>query len=88
MIAYKSKIKNLITELDTKNEFNENKWIMVGNDIAKIKIGVVYMPGENERKEEMEKAYSEIGEEIEMTKHNENIIICGDFNAKLKPNES
>ena len=85
MIAYRKEIHNLVTVLDVVgNEKHECTWITVGNHIAKIKLGVIYMPGEETLNDDINKAYTEIEDEINKLKQNEDIFICGDFNAKLK----
>ena len=87
LIAYKKELRTLITELDADAEKHENLWITVGNDVAKIKLGVIYMPGENTRKKELQDAYKEIESELHNRKPNERLLIWGDFNAKLKIEE-
>ena len=42
------------------------------------------MPSENAKKHIIEEAYKEIENEVRNINDNEDIIICGDFNAKLK----
>ena len=42
------------------------------------------MPSENVKKHIIEEAYKEIENEVRNINDNEDIIICGDFNAKLK----
>ena len=81
-IAYKDTLNNIVTLLDQKKGSYEGTWLRVGNTRAYIKIGVVYMAQENERKK-IKEAYDEITEEIEITEKEDKLIICGDFNAKI-----
>lgn len=87
LIAYKEVMKTLVTELDVKADNHECLWITIGNDVTKVKLGVVYMPGENTRKQVLQNAYKEIECEIKSTKVNEQLLICGDFNAKMEMEE-
>ena len=71
LIAYKKELRTLITEVDADAEKHENLWLTVGIDVAKIKLGVIYMPGENTRKKELQDAYKEIESELHNRKPNE-----------------
>ena len=42
------------------------------------------MPGEYKTKEELLEAYNEMENEIQISKPNEQMLLCGDFNAKLE----
>ena len=84
LLAFKKEMTSLITEVDVICNNHESLWIKVGNHIAKLKIGVIYMPSENVKKHIIEEAYKEIENEVRNINDNEDIIICGDFNAKLK----
>ena len=68
------------------NEHHVSLRITCGNDIAEIKIGTctIYMPGEYKTKEELLEAYNEMENEIQISKPNEQMLLCGDFNAKLE----
>ena len=80
-----SVIENLETDDDT-----EIIWVAVKNKISvkekNLAIGVFYGPQENENREKVEKIYSVVTSQINSIKQNHEIILTGDFNAKLQVN--
>ena len=80
-----SVIENIESDEDT-----EIIWVAVKNHSSKkcknLAIGVFYGPQENENKEKVEKIYSVVSSQINSIKQNHEIILTGDFNAKLQVN--
>ena len=88
LIAYKKKIKNMVIEIETNTENYEGLIIKIDNQITNIKLAVIYFPQENAGKTKREKAYKELSKEIKIAQVNkENMIVMGDFNAKLGRND-
>ena len=60
--------------------------MLIDNKKTKLKLGVIYVPQENTTpNEELKKMYQEIEDQIEQARQQcENIIIVGDFNAKIE----
>ena len=83
IVAYHKEIENLVTEIDTDEKNFEAQWISIGNSITKVNIAVVYFPGENSPLKTREAAYIELQQQIQQHQ-SEEIIIIGDFNAKLQ----
>ena len=87
MVLYDEKIKNMVTvvnETDEKDGF-ESIWVLVNNNRVAIKVGVVYMPQENESTiKKLKEIYKQIENEVEKSvKNKESIMIMGDFNCKI-----
>ena len=60
-------------------------WILIDNKKTKLKLGVIYAPQENATaNKELKKMYQEIKDQLEQAKQQcHNILILGDFNAKI-----
>ena len=72
----------IVREEDGKEEM---LWIKLGNGKVKARIGIVYMPQENEVKvDDLKNIYKKIEEEIEKARMNkEKLFLMGDFNCKI-----
>ena len=85
LIAEKQKLENITIEVDRVNDVEESIWVLVNNAKTKLRIGVIYAPQEGTKKEELIKMYDRIENSINVGKQrDENVIITGDFNAKIK----
>ena len=69
-----------------KHEQLETKWIRLESRPQNIAIGVFYGPQENVKIEKVQEIYTALNNQInQQTKDNE-VIVVGDFNAKLEVN--
>ena len=68
-----------------EDEREEMLWIKLDNGKVKARIGIVYMPQENEVKVgDLKRIYKKIEEEIEKARMNkEKLFLMGDFNCKI-----
>ena len=85
MIAYKECLKNVTVVLREEKGVEEMLWIKVDNGRVKLRIGIVYMPQENDTKvDEIKKIYKKVEEEVDKAKINkEKVILMGDMNCKV-----
>ena len=60
-------------------------WVQIDNQKISINIGVIYAPQENVTPvRELEKLYESLTKEIqEAREHKQQVIVLGDFNAKV-----
>ena len=78
-------IKNIIEEETNTQSVNliESKWIKLKNK-SNIAIGVVYGKQETAKKEIAERQFEELTTKTNMLQKTKNVIILGDFNAKIE----
>lgn len=69
---------------DIENNDQEVLWIEFQTNNQQLYIGIFYGPQENTPIEETERQYSQLTTQIEQLKRKGEIILTGDFNAKLK----
>ena len=89
-IIVAEKLAQSTTE-DTSNEDHEQletKWIKLECRPRNIAIGVFYGPQENEKMENAKDIFTAIGHQIAQKAQNNEVIIAGDFNAKLQINSN
>ena len=87
-ILIAEKITN-ITSDDNKCEEHEQletKWIRLESRPKNIAIGVFYGPQENEKIEKVQEIYTALNNQINQQTEDNEVIIAGDFNAKLEVN--
>ena len=77
LLAYKKSLKNVTVVVREEDVNEEMLWIKIDNGKAKTRIGIIYMPQENEVKvEEIKSIYNKIEEEIEKARmNNEKVYI-------------
>ena len=85
LIAYKREIENIVRVVREEHGKFEMIWVKLDNTVTKVRIGVVYMPQENETTvDELQDIYRMIEEEIETAiTQGEKIMLMGDFNCKV-----
>ena len=89
-ILVAEKLAQSTTE-DTPNEDHEQletKWIKLECRPRNIAIGVFYGPQENEKMEKAKDIFTALGHQIAQKAQNNEVIIAGDFNAKLQINSN
>ena len=69
-----------------EHEDLESKWIQIECRPKNISIGVVYGPQENEKIEKVRQIYNALDIQIKQKSINNEVILAGDFNAKLQVN--
>ena len=87
-ILVSEKLAQSTTE-DTSNKDHEQletKWIKLECRPRIIAIGVFYSPQENEKMENAKGIYTALGHQIAQKAQNNEVILAGDFNAKLQIN--
>lgn len=84
-IGVRDDIKENTEKIDMEKEENmEVAWIKINNRNITTYIGTYYGKQENEYREQVEREYSTLNRQIIQLKEKGNVIITGDFNAKLK----
>ena len=83
LIGVRDNIKSISLELTEENKVG--LWILLTNTKKKIRIGVIYAPQENViPNNELKLMYEDIREQIKIgKKKKQQILIIGDFNAKI-----
>ena len=68
-----------------QEQVGEGLWILIDNKKTKLEFEVIYAPQENTTpNKELKKMFQEIKDQIEQTRQQcQNIVILGDFNAKI-----
>ena len=69
-----------------EHEDLESKWIQIECRPKNISIGVVYGPQENEIIEKVRQIYNALDIQVKQKSINNEVILAGDFNAKLQVN--
>ena len=90
LIAIRKELWNCTLEVERQNEIEESLWVKLDNRRTAIRIGVIYAPQENKTKiENLTKMYDNVNQQISVAQQNgENLLIVGDFNAKIGSDES
>ena len=85
LIAVKEKLRGVTIEVDRVNDTEETLWVLIKNRKTKLRVGIVYAPQETRTgKDELVKMYERIEKSVNIGRQqDENIIITGDFNAKI-----
>ena len=80
------KIANNTTENNNldDHELLESKWIRIECRPWNIAVGVFYGPQENEKVEKVKEIYNALSHQLHQIQDECDIILAGDFNAKLK----
>ena len=69
---------------DLEDQDQEIIWIQIDNGVNKIYVGIYYGPQEKCSNEEAERQYSQLTTQINKLKNRGQVILMGDFNAKLE----
>ena len=80
--------KNVTQILDLEDQNQEILWTQVKHGNQKTFIGTYYGPQESANREDVETEYSQITTQIAKLKEKGQVILTGDFNAKIKINKS
>ena len=85
MIAVKDNIKTISMQIQNEKSIDQALWVQIDNQKISIKIGVIYAPKVNVTPvTELKKIYESITKEIqEAREHKQQVIVLGDFNAKV-----
>ena len=85
-ILVSEKIANNTTENNNldDHELLESKWIRIECRPRNIAVGVFYGPQENEKVEKVKEIYNALSHQLHQIQDECDIILAGDFNAKLK----
>ena len=85
LIAYKEEFEHIMKVAREEDENVEMLWMKLESGETKARIGIVYMPQEDENTvNELKVIYKMIEEEIESAvTRNEKVILLGDFNCKV-----
>ena len=85
IIGVRADMKNLMMEIDRRNEEFGSFWVIISNKITKIRAGCIYAPQESRTgKEVFEDMYKHIKEHVqEAKKRDEKVLITGDLNCKI-----
>ena len=85
LIAIKEKLKTTVVEVNREEEIGQTLWVLLNNQKTQVRMGVIYGPQENVTpNSELKKLYESISDQADIGKeNNQQIIILGDFNAKI-----
>ena len=85
LIAIKEKLKTIVVEVNREEEIGQTLWVLLNNQKTQVRMGVIYGPQENVTpNSELKKLYESISDQVDIGKeNNQQIIILGDFNAKI-----
>ena len=84
LIAIKEQLKTIVAEVNTEKKIDQTLWVLLNNQKIQVRMGVIYGPQENvTSNSELKKLYESISVYIGK-KNNQQIIILGDFNAKIR----
>ena len=85
MIGVKEELKNICTVVEKRSDIGETLWVLIDNTKVKLRIGAVYAPQESRTsKEDLEKMYDGIGEQLLKAKEKQqSIVLVGDLNCKI-----
>ena len=84
LIAINEKLKTVV-EVNREEEIGQTLWVLLKNQKTQVRMGVIYGPQENiTPNSELKKFYESISDQVDIGKeNNQQIIILGDFNAKI-----
>ena len=85
LIAIKEKLKTIVVEVNREEEIGQMLWVLLNNQKTQVRMGVIYGPQENiTPNSKLKKLYESISDQVDIGKeNNQQIIILGDFNAKI-----
>ena len=84
LIAIKEQLKTIVAEVNREKKIDQTLWVLLNNQKIQVRMGVIYGPQENvTSNSELKKMYESISVYIGK-KNNQQIIILGDFNAKIR----
>ena len=86
LIAIKEKLKTIVVEVKREKEIGQTLWVLLNSQKTQVRMGVLlYGPQENiTPNSELKKWYENISDQVDIRKeNNQQIIILGDFNAKI-----
>ena len=85
MMMYKKELDNVVKVVREESDGVEMIWLKMDNQVVKIRMGIVYMPQEDAKTvDQLKNIYKKIEEEVvSAVKHNETLILMGDFNCKV-----
>ena len=84
LIAIKEQLKTIVAEVNREKKIDQTLWVLLNNQKIQVRMGVIYGPQENvTSNSELKKLYESISVYIGK-KNNQQIIILGDFNAKIR----
>ena len=85
LIATKEKLKTTVLEVNREDEIGQTLWVLLNNQKTQVRMRVIYGPQENVTpNSEFKKLYESISDQVDIGKeNNQQIIILGDFNAKI-----
>ena len=82
MFLVKTELKFITLEVKRTSEHLESLWILINNNKVKLRVGVVYFPQEQDQN--LKEIYKIIKEQVqESGRHDESVMIVGDFNCKI-----
>ena len=84
LIAIKEQLKTIVAEVNREKKIDQTLWVLLNNQKIQVRMGVIYGPQENvTSNSELKKLYESISVYIGKN-NNQQIIILGDFNAKIR----
>ena len=85
IIGVSEVIQHLTVEIERQDEDFESLWILLSNEVTKIRIGCIYAPQESRTSKKVyETMYRHIKNHfLEAKKKDEKILVTGDFNCKI-----
>ena len=85
LIGIKEKLKAIVVEANSEEEIGQTLSVLLNNQKTQVRMGVIYGPKENlTPNSELKKLYKSISDQVDIGKENsQQIIILGDFNAKI-----
>ena len=84
LIAIKEQLKTIVAEVNREKKIDQTLWVLLNNQKIQVRMGVIYGPQENvTSNSELKKMYESISVYIGK-KNNQQIIILGDFNVKIR----
>ena len=76
LVAVRKELKNVTTEVKRTKDAMESLWIVINNNRIKIRIGIVYLPQEQDQ--DLKEIYSIIKQQVEDSeKEDKALIIIG-----------
>ena len=84
LIAIKEQLKTIVAEVNREKKIDQTLWVLLNNQKIQVRMGVIYGPQENvTSNSELKKMYESISVYIGKN-NNQQIMILGDFNAKIR----
>ena len=82
LFLVRKELKYVTTEVNRTKEKMESLWIVIDNDRIKLRIGVVYLPQEQDQ--DVKEIYKIMKQQAREARENkESLMIVGDFNCKV-----